>query len=299
MGVNVEPEQDAVPHDTVVAASWQAPAPLQAPVLPHGGLARAAARRLRDADRRRWRSCPRWCRRCTPGTARTTLVLQQTPLMQKLPVRHSLVAAHGWPRRFLLPQRLVFGSQMFGARQSASFRAGAAARGRAVADVGRAGERGRGLTDAQAVAGAAVDLRRLTGWARRRGARRAGAVETAGAVAVAEPVGPAAGRALIRAPRHDVDGSGRDVAAHAGRRGERARLADAGARRLAADALFAEAGEAFVPVGADRAGRLEAAETARADGRRQAVGVRGARRPCRRPVRPFRSDTGSRTSGRA
>ncbi len=48
--------------------------------------------------------------------------------------------------------------------------------------------------------------------------------------------------------------------------------------RLAADALFAEVGEAFVLVDADRAIRLEAAETARANGRRRAVGVRHARR---------------------
>ena len=37
--MNVEPEQDAVPHDTEVAASAQAPAPLQAPVLPQGAAA--------------------------------------------------------------------------------------------------------------------------------------------------------------------------------------------------------------------------------------------------------------------
>lgn len=38
-GVNVDPEHDWVPHDALVAASWQAPAPLHAPVLPQGGLA--------------------------------------------------------------------------------------------------------------------------------------------------------------------------------------------------------------------------------------------------------------------
>jgi hypothetical protein len=37
-GVYVDPVHDCVPHDTVVAASWQAPAPLHAPVLPHGGF---------------------------------------------------------------------------------------------------------------------------------------------------------------------------------------------------------------------------------------------------------------------
>jgi hypothetical protein len=39
-GWNVEPAHDApAPHDTLAAASWQPPAPLQAPVLPHGGAA--------------------------------------------------------------------------------------------------------------------------------------------------------------------------------------------------------------------------------------------------------------------
>jgi hypothetical protein len=39
IGVNVDPEQVAVPQETVVAASWQPAAPLQKPVLPQGGLA--------------------------------------------------------------------------------------------------------------------------------------------------------------------------------------------------------------------------------------------------------------------
>src|SRR5262245_46367833 len=39
-GWNIDPVHDiARPHGTVVAASWHAPAPLQAPVLPHGGAA--------------------------------------------------------------------------------------------------------------------------------------------------------------------------------------------------------------------------------------------------------------------
>jgi hypothetical protein len=38
IGVKVDPVHDCVPHDAVVAASWQAPAPLHAPVLPQGGL---------------------------------------------------------------------------------------------------------------------------------------------------------------------------------------------------------------------------------------------------------------------
>jgi hypothetical protein len=37
--VKVEPLQEAVPQETPVPACWQAPAPLQAPVLPQGGFA--------------------------------------------------------------------------------------------------------------------------------------------------------------------------------------------------------------------------------------------------------------------
>ena len=118
-GVNVDPEQEAVPHETEVAASAQAPAPLQAPVLPHGGL---GVQRLIGS------AVPTGTLAQLPALVPTLhawhspheLVVQQTPLVQKLSVRHSLVAAQGWPRRFLLPQRLVFGSQMFGARQWAS-----------------------------------------------------------------------------------------------------------------------------------------------------------------------------------
>ena len=38
IGVYVDPEHVSVPHDTVVAASWQPPAPLHAPVFPQVGL---------------------------------------------------------------------------------------------------------------------------------------------------------------------------------------------------------------------------------------------------------------------
>ena len=39
-GWTIEPLHDAArPHDTLAAASWQPPAPLHAPVLPHGGAA--------------------------------------------------------------------------------------------------------------------------------------------------------------------------------------------------------------------------------------------------------------------
>jgi len=39
IGVYVDTEQVSLPHDTVVAASWQPPAPSHAPVLPQGGFA--------------------------------------------------------------------------------------------------------------------------------------------------------------------------------------------------------------------------------------------------------------------
>ena len=39
MGVYVETEQDGVPHATLALACSHAPAPLQLPVLPQGGLA--------------------------------------------------------------------------------------------------------------------------------------------------------------------------------------------------------------------------------------------------------------------
>ena len=39
-GCKVDPEHEApAPHDALTAGFWQAPAPLQAPVLPHGGAA--------------------------------------------------------------------------------------------------------------------------------------------------------------------------------------------------------------------------------------------------------------------
>jgi hypothetical protein len=39
VGVDVEPMHEACPHDVAVGAYWQLPAPLQAPVRPHGGAA--------------------------------------------------------------------------------------------------------------------------------------------------------------------------------------------------------------------------------------------------------------------
>ena len=117
--VNVEPAHEAAPQLTPALACSQAPAPLQLPVLPHGGWA-----------------VQRACGSASPGATfehvpalPTTLqawhvphieLPQQTPSTQKSPVRHSDVAAQGCPRRFLSPHRFVFGSQMLGVRQSPS-----------------------------------------------------------------------------------------------------------------------------------------------------------------------------------
>lgn len=119
--MNVDPVHDWVPHVTLVAASWQPPAPLHRPVLPQGGL---AVQRFIVSG---W---PSGTKAQVPALAPTLhamhseqeLVPQQTPSTQKLPVRQSLVAVQVWPWRRRLPQRLVCGSQMLGARQSRSFR---------------------------------------------------------------------------------------------------------------------------------------------------------------------------------
>ena len=118
-GVNVEPEHAATLQLVPAPCCSHAPAPLQLPVLPHGGC----------AAQRAWGSTsPAGTFEHVPALP-TTLqawhdpqeeLPQQTPSTQKSPVRQSIVAAQGWPRRFLSPHRLVFGSQMFGGRQSPS-----------------------------------------------------------------------------------------------------------------------------------------------------------------------------------
>lgn len=118
-GVKVDPEHDCVPQLTLVAASAHAPAPLQAPVFPHGGLAghspcRAAAPEAMLAQ------VPALPVVLQALQGPQLMVEQQTPSTQKFPVRQSAVAVQACPSRFLLPQRLVVRSQMFGARQSAS-----------------------------------------------------------------------------------------------------------------------------------------------------------------------------------
>jgi len=117
--VNVEPEHDAVPHGTVAAAARQTPAPLQAPVLPHGGL---------TTQPPRGSAVPIGTGAQLPALVPTLhawhsphdVLLQQTPSTQLLPVKHWSVDVHAWPSRSLLPQRLVCLSQIDGARQSES-----------------------------------------------------------------------------------------------------------------------------------------------------------------------------------
>jgi hypothetical protein len=119
IAVNVEPEHDAAPHETVAEACRQAPAPLQAPVLPHGGL---------GAQPPRGSAAPIATGAQLPAPVPTLhawhsphdMLLQQTPSTQKLPVKHWSVVVHACPSRSLLPQRLVCRSQIDGARQSAS-----------------------------------------------------------------------------------------------------------------------------------------------------------------------------------
>jgi hypothetical protein len=119
VGVYVDPVHDCVPHETVVAASWQPAAPLQKPVLPQGGFA---------AQRFIVSGLPSGTLAQLPALAPTlhdvhsehALLTQQTPSTQKRPVKHWLVVEHGWPERAKLPQWLVLGSQMVGGRQSPS-----------------------------------------------------------------------------------------------------------------------------------------------------------------------------------
>jgi hypothetical protein len=105
----------------VVAACWQAPSPLHAPVLAQGALVEAAHRPWGSA-------APAGTLVHVPALPWTLQARQdpqetdpqQTPSTQVSPVRQSEVALQVWPCRFLVPHRLVFGSQMSGERQSAS-----------------------------------------------------------------------------------------------------------------------------------------------------------------------------------
>jgi hypothetical protein len=118
-GINVELVHDDCPHDVVVGAFAQLPAPSHAPVNPQGGAATQRACGSAAASGTALQAPAR------PVTLQAWQVPQEgaeqhTPSTQKLPVRHSSLVPHAWPRRFLPPQRFVPRSQMFGAAQLAS-----------------------------------------------------------------------------------------------------------------------------------------------------------------------------------
>jgi hypothetical protein len=118
-GVAVVPVHEGAPQLVPAPACSQAPAPLQLPVLPQGGL--AAQRACGSASPEpTFEQVPALPTTLQAAQVPHTPLLQQTPSTQKLPVRQSPVAVHGCPRRFLSPHRLVLGSQMLGARQSVS-----------------------------------------------------------------------------------------------------------------------------------------------------------------------------------
>jgi hypothetical protein len=112
-------------HTKPATCFWQAPAPLQSPVLPHGCDVLVGQSPLRPPEVfGKLAQVPK-----LPGTLHalqgTTGVplegpqnaaLQQTPSVQKFPVKQSLVVVQACPSRFLVPQSCVTGSQMFGAR---------------------------------------------------------------------------------------------------------------------------------------------------------------------------------------
>ena len=118
-GVNVDPLQDWLPHETPVPANWQAPAPLQAPVLPQGGLAahRPCGSTALAATGAHVPALPETLQ---AWQVLQELELQQTPSTQLSLVKQSVLAVQACPRRFLVPQTLVSGSQMSGDRQSVS-----------------------------------------------------------------------------------------------------------------------------------------------------------------------------------
>ena len=92
-GVKVEPVHDCVPHDTVVEASAQAPAPLQAPVFPQGGL---GVQRFIESGvpAGMFAQLPALLPTLHDLQSAHELVLQHTPSTQKLPVRQSALVAH-------------------------------------------------------------------------------------------------------------------------------------------------------------------------------------------------------------
>jgi hypothetical protein len=92
-GVNVDPLQAWLPQETPVPASWQAPAPLQAPVLPQGGFAVQREGECGSAALAgTGAQVPALPATLQAWQVPQALALQQTPSTQLSPVRQSVVA---------------------------------------------------------------------------------------------------------------------------------------------------------------------------------------------------------------
>src|SRR5215510_5933402 len=101
----MEPLHDAArPHDTVAAASWQPPAPLQAPVFPHGGAAgHWPAGAALPAGM--FAHVPRLPATLQASHVPQLALPQHTPFTQ-LPLMHWLAAVHARPFGFSVQLRL-------------------------------------------------------------------------------------------------------------------------------------------------------------------------------------------------
>lgn len=94
--VNVDPVHDGVPHETDVDAWVHAPAPLQTPVLPHGGF---GAQRPSAVFAARFAHAPALAPTLHAWQVGQLSTPQQTPSVQN-PEPHSLALAHGMPPPF-------------------------------------------------------------------------------------------------------------------------------------------------------------------------------------------------------
>ena len=102
-GWNVDPEHEApAPHDALAGVFWQAPAPLQAPVLPHGGAAAhwpAGA----GAPDGKFVHVPALPARLQDSHVPHEPALQQTPSVQNS-LLHSFAAPQAAPSAFFATQ---------------------------------------------------------------------------------------------------------------------------------------------------------------------------------------------------
>jgi hypothetical protein len=117
--VNVDPVQVALPQLVPTVTCMQAPAPLQRPVFPQGGV----------AAQRAWGSAPPAATTAQVPLLPATLhawqvphdaVLQQTPSVQEFPVRQSALVVQIPPSGLKFPHLFVVRSQIVGATHSAS-----------------------------------------------------------------------------------------------------------------------------------------------------------------------------------